>query len=164
MMARIMPVPRIKAYIDIDGVLLRKDGNAPRLIPRFRRVIRYLRKHFDCYWLTTHVRYEAGAAGAIIALAPYLKESRISSTLLDGIKPTIWRTLKTEAIDFDQPFIWLDDGPLLAEIAILRSKGRLESLVAVDWRQKSMRLTVRRLKRVRRAIFRRALTPARNSS
>lgn len=38
MMARIMPVPRIKAYIDIDGVLLRKDGNAPRLIPRFRRV------------------------------------------------------------------------------------------------------------------------------
>ena len=164
MIARIMPVPRIKAYIDIDGVLLRKDGNAPRLIPRFRRVICYLRKHFDCYRLTTHVRYEAGAAGAIIALAPYLKMGRISPSLLDGIKPTTWRTLKTEAIDFGQPFIWLDDGPLLAEIAILRSRGCLESPVVVDWRQKSMRLTVRRLKRVRRTILRQAVAPDSNFS
>lgn len=142
--------PAIKAYIDIDGVLLRNGKNGPELIPRFRRIIRYLLNNFDCYWLTTHVNSDTGSTGAAIKLAKYLNQDHISPRLLDGIKPTSWRTLKTEAIDFEQRFIWLDDTLFSAERKILDDRACLASFIRVDWKKRSSRLTVRRLKKVRR--------------
>jgi hypothetical protein len=149
------PGTLLKVYIDIDGVLLRNGKNGPELIPRFCRVIRYLRANFDCYWLTTHVRHGSGSAGARAKLAPFLKKARINAEILDGIKPTEWETLKTEAIDFGRPFIWLDDDPLPTERRILQEKGCSDSLVDIDWHKRATRLTVRRLRRVRRAILKR---------
>ncbi|MBE3143473.1 MAG: hypothetical protein IMZ61_06045 [Planctomycetes bacterium] len=149
------PGTLLKVYIDIDGVLLRNGKNGPELIPRFRRVIRYLCANFDCYWLTTHVRHGSGRAGAIAKLTPYLKKSRIDPAILDSIKPTEWETLKTEAIDFSRPFIWLDDDPLPTERRILQEKGCADSLVDIDWRKRAMRLTVCRIKRIRRSILQR---------
>ena len=143
----------IKAYIDIDGVLIRNGKSGPKLIPRFSRVIKYLKKNFDCYWLTTHVKYDTGSAGAVTKLAEYLKEAKINPRILDDIKPTVWRTLKTEAIDFSQPFIWLDDYLLSAEYSILHERRCLDSLVIVDWRKRSARLTVRHLKKYRKDAF-----------
>ena len=148
----------IRAYIDIDGVLIRSGTGGPELIPRFRRIIRYLKKHFDCYWLTTHVRHDSGSAGASWKLAPFLKERRIDRQVLDGIKPTTWQTLKTEAIDFAQPFIWLEDNILSVERQILEERCRLNSLVEVDWKKRPMRLTVRRLRKARKDILRRPIS------
>lgn len=149
------PSGPIKVYIDIDGVLLRNGKNGPELIPRFRRVIRYLRANFDCYWLTTHVRHGSGSAGARAKLVPFLKKARIDAEILDGIKPTEWETLKTEAIDFGRPFIWLDDDPLPTERRILQEKGCADNLVDIDWHRRATRLTVRRLRRIRRSILQR---------
>jgi hypothetical protein len=149
------PGTPLKAYIDIDGVLLRNGKSGPELIPRFRRVIRYLRANFDCYLLTTHVRHGSGSAGARTKLAPFLKKARINAEILDGIKPTEWETLKTEAIDFSRPFIWLDDDPLPTERRILQETGCADSLVDIDWRKRATRLTVRRIKRIRRSILQR---------
>jgi hypothetical protein len=140
----------MRAYIDIDGVLIRNGRRGPRLIPKFPRVIRYLKKNFDCYWLTTHVRSGVGSAGALNKLAPYLKKARIDPGILEGINPTDWHTLKTEAIDFTEPFIWLEDSPLIAERRICEEKGCLDSIVLVDWEKRASRLTVRCLRRVRR--------------
>jgi len=155
MTVRSRPAAQINAYIDIDGVLIKKGKSGPRLIPRFPQVILYLRSHFDCYWLTTHVRRESGSAGAVAKLAPHLKKSRIDPAILDGIKPTEWETLKTEAIDFNRPFIWLDDDPLPTERRILQEEGRAESLLDINWGNRAGRLTVGRLKQIRRAILRR---------
>jgi hypothetical protein len=149
------PTAPIKAYIEIDGVLLRTGKSGPELIPRFCRVLRFLRTNFDCYWLTTHVRHGSGSAGASAKLAPHLRKSRIDPAILDGIKPTEWETLKTEAIDFSRPFIWLDDDPLPTERRILQEKSCADSLVDIDWRKRATRLTGRRLRRVRRAILKR---------
>jgi hypothetical protein len=140
----------IKAYIDIDGVLLRNGKNGPELISRFKRVISFLKANFDCYWLTTHVRHDAGSAGAVKKLMPYLKKARIDPALLDGIKPTVWKTLKTEAIDFSRPFIWLEDDPFLSEVQALRENKCAYNLELVDWRKGETRLTVRRLRRILR--------------
>ena len=145
----------IKAYIDIDGVLIRNSKSGPKLIPRFGRIVRYLTKNFDCYWLTTHVKQDTGSAGAVSKLGGYLKEANISPRILDGIKPTAWRTLKTEAIDFGQPFIWLDDNPLSVEFSILHERRCLDSLVIINWQKRSARLTVRRLKKYRKDAYRR---------
>ena len=146
---------QITAYIDIDGVLLRDGKQGPELIPRFCRVVSYLKANFDCYWLTTHVRHESGSAGAVAKLTPYLKKARIDPAVLSGIKPTEWETLKTEAIDFGWPFIWLDDDPLPSERRVLEESDCAGGLVIVAWRQRASRLTVRRLKHIRRTLLRR---------
>ena len=140
----------IRAYIDIDGVLIRNGKKGPELIPQFPRIIRYLKKNFDCYWLSTHTRSENGQLGAKEKLAPYLKKNRISPNILNGIKSTDWRTLKTEAIDFDNPFIWLEDHPLQAEYHICTEKRCLGSIVEVNWEKRSCWLTISRLRRIRR--------------
>lgn len=145
----------IRAYIDIDGVLIRNGKRGPELIPKFTRVVGCLKKNFDCYWLTTHVRSGAGSAGAMKKLAPFLKRARIDPDILEGIKPTDWQTLKTEAIEIDQLFIWLEDGLLTAERRICEENGCLESVMMIDWRKRATRLTVRRLRRVRRKALRR---------
>lgn len=145
----------IRAYIDIDGVLLRNGRGGPELIPRFSRIIGYLKKNFDCYWLTTHVRSGVGSAGAINKLAPFWNKARVDTGILDSIHPADWQTLKTEAIDFTQPFLWLEDSPLIAECRICEEKGCLDNIVLVDWRRRVSRLTVRRLRRVRRKALRR---------
>jgi hypothetical protein len=150
---------QIKAYIDIDGVLLRDGKHGPELIPRFRRVVSYLKANFDCYWLTTHVRHESGSAGAVAKLTPYLKKGRIPPAILSGIKPTEWETLKTEAIDFGWPFIWLDDDPLPSERRVLEENDCAGGLVIVAWRQRASRLTVGRLKHIRRTLLRRFVCP-----
>ena len=145
----------IRAYIDIDGVLIRNGKRGPELIPKFTRVVGCLKKNFDCYWLTTHVRSGVGSAGAMKKLAPFLKKARVDPGILDGINPTDWQTLKTEAIEFTEPFIWLEDSPLIAERRICEEKGCFDSIVLVDWRERASRLTVRRLRRVRRKALRR---------
>jgi|GEM_PF-2061418 len=147
---------RIKAYIDIDGVLLRDGRNGPELIPRFNRVICFLKDNFDCFWLTTHVRHGSGSMGVVAKLAPYLRKARIDLNLLDGIKPTEWETLKTEAIDFRAPFIWLDDDPLPSERRILQENGCADCLIDINWRKRGLRLTVGRLRPIRRDMIDRA--------
>jgi len=148
----------IRAYIDIDGVLLRNGRGGPELIPRFPRVIGYLKKKFDCHWLTTHVRSGVGSAGAMIKLSPFLKKANIDPGVLTGIKPTDWQTLKTEAIDFTQPFLWLEDNPLIAERRTCEENGCLDNIVMVDWGRRAARLTVKRLRRVRRKVSRNFLS------
>ena len=152
----------IRAYIDIDGVLIRNGRTGPELIPRFPRIIKYLKKNFDCFWLSTHVKSDTNSAGAVKKLALYLKKSRLDPSILDGIKPTDWRTLKTEAIDFDQPFIWLDDCLLTAERQICFEKGCAASIITIDWQKRAYRLTVRRLKRFRQKALRARVSAARH--
>jgi hypothetical protein len=40
-------------------------------------------------------------------LAPFLKPETLK--LIDKIKPTKWNDLKTEAINFEEDFLWFDD-------------------------------------------------------
>lgn len=141
-----------KAYIDIDGVLLtpKADGESG-LVSDFEGIIEFLQNNFDCYWLTTHVRGDSKTAAA--KLRPHLSQKGLDPVILERINPTIWTTLKTEAIDFRLPFIWLDDDPLSAEVEVLTQKGCRDSLVIVNSGRRSGRLTVRRLKRAREKIL-----------
>lgn len=99
-------------YLDIDGVLLRKDGKPARHLDEF---LEFAVNNFHCYWLTTHCK------GSI---SPVLKRlhNKVSPTtyqLIHKIKPTNWQTWKTEAINFKHGFFWLDDGIFLTEEEVL---------------------------------------------
>lgn len=126
----------MKLYIDIDGVLLNydSDSRADNAI----ELIDYITSEFDCYWLTTHCKGDAGPA--IAYLSRYFPEETVQK--LVKIKPTCWEDMKTEGIDFDSSFIWLDDYPFQAEEAVLRHFGASESLIKVNLKNEGELLRV----------------------
>lgn len=120
-----------KLYIDIDGVLITaKNPVAPVGIDYF---IQFITSNFDCYWLTTHCKGDS--THCLNYLKDYLSERSISA--LSQVKPTNWDSLKTEAINFEEPFFWLDDYIFSMEKKIIEQVGRIDSLILVDLRQKN---------------------------
>lgn len=115
-----------KLYLDIDGVLITsKDPSVPDGMDEF---IQFITSNFDCYWLTTHCKGDANRC------IQYLK-SYFSDNILDlmaMIKPTNWNTLKTEAINLFEPFVWLDDYPMMAEKIVLESAKKSDCLITVN--------------------------------
>jgi len=62
--------------------------------------------------------------------------------LFQKIKQTNWDALKTEGIDFDTDFIWLEDYPFEAEKKVLQQKGKLKSLIEVNLSRDNELLTI----------------------
>jgi len=115
-----------KLYLDIDGVLLTTKQTSPA--SNVQEFVNFVTSNFDCYWLTTHCK------GNNQTVLKYLSEYFDKETLtkLETIKPTSWTTLKTEAIDFNSDFFWLEDFPFQSEINILDSKSKKDKLIIVD--------------------------------
>ena len=99
--------------MDIDGVLLTKDMKAPAGASEF---IAFVSKNFNSFWLTTHCR--TGANRAIEYLIHYYKDRDLS--LLKSFSGADWIDSKTEAINWDKPFVWLEDYPFQFEIEQLK--------------------------------------------
>ncbi len=62
-------------------------------------------------------------------LAPYLNPETVQ--LLDKIKPTKWHELKTDAINFDDDFLWFDDDLWPEELKALEEHEAAEQFVLV---------------------------------
>ncbi len=52
--------------------------------------------------------------------------------LLDQIKPTEWGEMKTDAIDFSQRFLWLDDDLWPEELAALEKHNATDNFIMID--------------------------------
>lgn len=114
-------------YLDIDGVLLVNETHAANYADDFIQAV--LEKYPDStYWLTTH--NWRGENRAKDVLAPCLKPETVE--LLDKIKPSEWGELKTDAIDFDQDFLWFDDDLWPAELKVLEKNEALHQFIMVD--------------------------------
>jgi len=118
----------MKVYVDIDGVLLANEEN-PAL--HADDLIDYLVNNHEVYWLTTHCRGDNIPTQLHIA-----RHFPSQNTLrnLGKIKATNWDTWKTEAIDFSQPFLWLDDDLFNEERQELEAHQALDSFVMIDLR------------------------------
>ncbi len=115
-----------KIYIDIDGVLLTSRGT--RLAPGAVDLIDVATKNFDCYWLSSHCKGDAEPV--LRLLSQYFDEASMEK--LKSIKATNWLSWKTEAIDLESDFYWLDDYPMRAEMQVLKECGKLDRLIVVD--------------------------------
>jgi len=115
----------MKIYIDIDGVILTRDHRIPDYA---EDLIYYLVANHNCYWLTTHCR--GGENRAVNYLAQFYKGEILEKLML--ILPTDWLDLKTEAIDFESEFVWLDDYVFVSEKEVLQTLKKSESLIEVD--------------------------------
>ena len=116
----------VKLYLDIDGVLL--HAKKPCAAEYAAEFIDYVTTHFDCYWLTTHCK------GDVTTAQQYLSEYFPAAVMekIKYIKPTNWDTMKTDAINFEEEFYWLDDYPFRAELGILKQYGCEERCIVVD--------------------------------
>lgn len=112
-------------YLDIDGVLIAKNGKPANYLADF---LSSIAKKYNCYWLTTHCKGE-GENWQRQILDKFPAEFH---NLLKDIKPTNWNTLKTEAIDFKKDFIWLDDYIMGAEKKVLEKNNCLKKFIQID--------------------------------
>lgn len=129
----------IKLYIDVDGVLLTaKNKRKAKDVDFF---IQFILQHFDCHWLTTHCKDDN--INVINYLSMYFDEPTLK--LLNQIKPTTWRTLKTESLPFGEDFIWLDDAPFQAEKEVLEKHNASESLIIVNLSRENELLSIVKL-------------------
>lgn len=114
-------------YLDIDGVLLANEMHAAVGADEFLRAI--LKKYPEnTYWLTTHCW--RGENRCVEVLRPALQPKTVA--LLTNIRPTDWDELKTDAIDFSQPFLWFDDDLLPDEAKVLEQHNAIDSYVPVN--------------------------------
>ena len=112
-------------YLDINGVLLTKDLQPAKHLNKF---LTYITGNFNVYWLTTHCKGDATAT--IQYLANHLDDDLIK--LAKKIHPTNWSTLKTEAIDWNTPFLWFDDYLLETEKNELSMHNALNNWIKID--------------------------------
>lgn len=114
-------------YLDIDGVLLIDENHAA---PYADELLKAVLKEFpdSTYWLTTH--NWRGENRAKEVLAPFLRPE--TTSLLDKVKPTEWKEMKTEGIDFSQQFLWLDDDLWPEELEDLEKHNATDQFILVD--------------------------------
>lgn len=113
-------------YLDIDGVILANENNLAIGASEF---IKYAVDNFDVYWLTTHCMngdtahaIEYVQRGSDENLRPYLTK----------FKPTTWGITKTDAIDFNKPFLWFDDDCYSGERLVLYENNAFNSWIEID--------------------------------
>ncbi len=112
-------------YLDIDGVILKKDGTPAENLTPF---LEYATKNFECYWLTTHC--DGDATMAFLYLVGRIPQEAVP--FLEKIQPTKWKLWKTEGIDFSKDFLWLDDTQFEGEKNALIEKGALDKFILID--------------------------------
>jgi hypothetical protein len=120
-------------YLDVDSVLLGRRDAARLEVSLARHAEAFLgfaSRHFDCFWLTTHC--DGTRESVLRYLRPHCSEDLFKK--LVEVRPTRFRTLKTEALEGD--FYWVEDAPLQAEIEWLKSRGLLSRWIEVDTRKR----------------------------
>lgn len=114
-------------YLDIDGVLL---ANELALAPHAEEFLNTVLDKYpnSTFWLTTHCWRGDNRAAEV--LSPYLNPELTDR--IKQIQPTEWGEVKTDAIDFSQPFLWFDDDLYPDEKAALEANDAIDSWIGID--------------------------------
>ena len=118
----------MKIYLDIDDTLLNTDIYNTRPANHLKPFIEYMLSNHDVYWLTTHCNGDSTIPTSY--MSRYVSTDMIP--LLMKIKPTRWETLKTDAINMEEDFLWFDDVLSWGDEKALEKKGKLGSYIKVD--------------------------------
>jgi len=113
-------------YLDIDGTIITKDHQQADGLNSF---LTHLLNNGNVYWLTTHCK-EGKTNKVLSYLEPILDKENFE--LIKKIKATTWQTLKTEAINFSEPFMWFDDYILEIEKEVLKNNNSLNKWIKID--------------------------------
>ena len=115
-------------YLDIDGVLVNKEGQPSPYVDEFIRAC--VDSRAELYWLTTWCRTSDEAAIRHLRAVGMKPES--IALLQEHCKPTNWDANKTDAIDFDKPFYWFDDVIFEEEYKTLEMHQAIPGWIKID--------------------------------
>ena len=122
-------------FLDCDGVLLgkaRASDTAIVLAKYAEEFLEYSLQHYQCFWLTTHC-HNGDNTHIVNLLKRYAGETIIK--MVKDIRPVSWKTFKTEAIDINSDFYWIDDQLLWSEIQWMKKNNILHRWVQIDTRK-----------------------------
>ena len=115
-------------YLDIDGVLRGTTSPVEDVVSLLEYIL--IKYRDSTYWLTTHCRQGYNHTRQA------LLDSELPRDLVERavtiIKPTDFNILKTEGIDFTQPFLWLDDNLFQSEQKVLEEHNCLSNHVLMN--------------------------------
>ena len=120
-----MKVLKKNVYIDIDGVILTK-GVVPAL--HLDKFLKYVLGKYSVFWLTS--RCHGDSKYTLSYLSKFFPEETVN--LFKQIKPTNFLVDKTEAIDFNKRFFWLDNEIFESEKTTLIKNGKYDSWIEVN--------------------------------
>jgi hypothetical protein len=123
-------------FLDIDGVLLRRRQSgvfdAFEVAPCCLSFLEWATSRFRCRWLSTRCRqgWPEGARRAFRLAGARLDDPRWQ--VLNLIEPAAWMVSKTEAMDPNSNFWWVDDDPTEEDRMWLRAHNREDRLIEVS--------------------------------
>ncbi len=120
-------------YLDIDGVFRGVESPIGDLAELMTFILDNFPGHV--YWLTTHCK--GGVNNTRRALTSVFDDDLLNRMDVE-IQPTYWGTLKTDAIDFNEDFIWLDDDLWQSEKEVLKQHNALDGHFLMDLRDPQM--------------------------
>ena len=112
-------------YLGIDGVIL-THGVTPAL--HLNKFLKHIVKNFKVSWLSSRCRGSSEATQKY--LSQFLDAETI--TLTHAIQPTRFSLDKTEAIDFNKDFYWLDSELFDSEKNTLRAHNDYDCWIELD--------------------------------
>ena len=125
--------PQTDIYLNVDGVLVDK---AFRPANYSREFIRHIMPNFNVYWLSSRAK---DTNFQLLKDLSMVFDPKVMH-LVSSIRPTRWSFAKTQAIDFDRPFLWFDDELVIHERIELIKNNVLDSWVGVDLAKDENRL------------------------
>ncbi len=120
-----MKIPIKNIYIDIEGVILTRGGAPAQHLEKF---LRYILKNYNVYWLTT--RCKGDTKYTLEYLSKFIGPE--VAILLKKIRPTNFSIDKTDAIDFQNRFYWLDDEIFASEKNALTKMDKYDSWIEIN--------------------------------
>lgn len=120
-----MNVSKKNVYIDIDGVILTKGVVPAQHLDKF---LKYVLSKYSVFWLTS--RCHGDSKYTLSYLSKFFPEETIN--LFKQIRPTNFLVDKTEAIDFNKRFFWLDNEIFESEKTTLIKNGKFDSWIEVN--------------------------------
>lgn len=117
----------MNVYLDVYGVLLLPTRQSALYADEFLQTV--LSKYPEStYWLTTFCKWGDNRAPQV--LSPVLQPQ--TRVLLSKVKPTNWGDNKTDAIDFSEPFLWIDDNLSETDRSVLEHYHAIDNHIGVD--------------------------------
>lgn len=118
----------MKIYLDIDEVILTKEGKQMPFLKEFLLYVFNLAGD-EVYWLSTHCK-----DGNTDRVIQHL-EGKVEDDVLEVLKivrGTKWEDLKTEGIDLNSEFLWFDDNIFESEYRVLEELNKDYCLIKVE--------------------------------
>lgn len=131
-------MPRLRVFLDIDGVLLGADPDKPQRAALALHALEFLEfvvARAEVRWLSPLHSGDAAAATEHLVRHARMSDRERLMGLAAKVRAAKFGADRTTALPADGAFVWLDDGPSAVEMASLKQRGWLDRWLWVDTRE-----------------------------